>query len=227
MKRKDLLMLSAAMMGIASGWAVLNDQVYAMTEDEYLPQSETATDEEQQVLDTSVTIPDSGSESGSEQDPGVDTLQTDAPVIPDTTSQQDSALSAPEEIESGESVTPDKSDTPADTDADSPDSDQEEPEESELPEGESEDSSQNTESADQPEPVAAVTTTMKAPLRTAAGPTNGWSNNKYYVNGTVSTGETKIGQDRYLFDNDGTPLKGFLDRLPSSVNGLSRINSAS
>ena len=210
MKRKDLLMLSAAMMGIASGWAVLNDQVYAMTEDEYLPQSETATDEEQQVLDTSVTIPDSGSESGSEQDPGVDVLQTDDPVVPDTTSQQDSALSAPEEIESGESVTPDKSDTPADTDADSPDSDKEEPEESELPEGESEDSSQNTESADQPEAAAAVTATMKAPLRAVAGPTNGWSNNKYYVNGTVSTGETKIGQDRYLFDNDGNPLKGFM-----------------
>ena len=51
---------------------------------------------------------------------------------------------------------------------------------------------------------------MKAPLRAVAGPTNGWSNNKYYVNGTVSTGETKIGQDRYLFDNDGNPLKGFM-----------------
>ncbi|WP_300940909.1 hypothetical protein, partial [Faecalibaculum rodentium] len=56
MKRKDLLMLSASMMGIASGWAVLNDQVYAMTDEENLPEFKEADTSENQIADDSMVL---------------------------------------------------------------------------------------------------------------------------------------------------------------------------
>lgn len=56
MKRKDILMLSATMMGIASGWAVLNDQIYAMTEDELLPLDAEAEEGADALVNDSVVL---------------------------------------------------------------------------------------------------------------------------------------------------------------------------
>lgn len=56
-----------------------------------------------------------------------------------------------------------------------------------------------------PKTVAAAATPAKA-----ANVLNGWNGNKYYENNVMAVGEKKIGNELYLFDNDGNPLSGFM-----------------
>lgn len=211
MKRKDILMLTASMMGIASGWAVLNDQVYAMTDEEPLPRFEEAVSEDKNIADDSIVLPEAPAEPTAVTEQSADTELADPAAIDgkaanltDKSSPEKPAVPTETEKTDEDAAASDNVDD-TDGSVSSEDSDEISPE----AKGDKNDSL-TAEPGDQAAPTEAKLNAAKAPLRAAAGPTNGWVNNKYYVNGVVSTGETTIGQDRYLFDNAGNALKGFM-----------------
>lgn len=211
MKRKDILMLTASMMGIASGWAVLNDQVYAMTDEEPLPRFEEAVSEDKNIADDSMVLPEAPAEPTAVTEQSADTELADPAAIDgkaanltDKSSPEKPAVPTETEKTDEDAAASDNVDD-TDGSVSSEDSDEISPE----AKGDKNDSL-TAEPGDQAAPTEAKLNVAKAPLRAAAGPTNGWVNNKYYVNGVVSTGETTIGQDRYLFDNAGNALKGFM-----------------
>uniref|UniRef100_UPI0023F3D78C RICIN domain-containing protein n=1 Tax=Faecalibaculum rodentium TaxID=1702221 RepID=UPI0023F3D78C len=211
MKRKDILMLTASMMGIASGWAVLNDQVYAMTDEEPLPRFEEAVSEDKNIADDSIVLPEAPAEPTAVTEQSADTELADPAAIDgkaanltDKSSPEKPAVPTETEKTDEDAAASDNVDD-TDGSVSSEDSDEISPE----AKGDKNDSL-TAEPGDQAALTEAKLNVAKAPLRAAAGPTNGWVNNKYYVNGVVSTGETTIGQDRYLFDNAGNALKGFM-----------------
>ena len=211
MKRKDILMLTASMMGIASGWAVLNDQVYAMTDEEPLPQFEEAVSEDKNIADDSMVLPKAPAEPTAVTEQSADPELADhapndgkAANLTDKSSPEKPAVPTETEKTDEDAAASDNVDD-TDGSVSSEDSDEISPE----AKGDKNDSL-TAEPGDQAALTEAKLNVAKAPLRAAAGPTNGWVNNKYYVNGVVSTGETTIGQDRYLFDNAGNALKGFM-----------------
>lgn len=204
MKRKDILMLSATMMGIASGWAVLNDQIYAMTEDELLPLDAEAEEGADALVNDSVVLENESDKSDIDIEEAAFDSDSQASADDQTVTDRDTTIDETKE----EAKNPSVSSTVEETDKDL----------SNVSKNESIEDSPLTDIATTPDvdntlPTDSVDSTvalMKTPAKTASGPVNGWVSNKYYVNGTLATGETKIGQDRYLFDNDGNPLKGFL-----------------
>lgn len=208
MKRKDLLMLSASAMGIASGWAVLNDQVYAMTDEENMLESKEEDSNENQAADDSIVLSE-GAETFTAAE-----MRSDRRVSNE--SEVDNALHS----DSSSSVDPKQPDVSAKTEnkyedttvlTNSTDSGKTEENDNQAAvAGKEENSSLTTDSSLEPELTDTTTAVMRTSVRRTARASNGWIGNKYYVNGAVSTGETKIGQDRYLFDSDGNPLKGFL-----------------
>lgn len=211
MKRKDILMLTASMMGIASGWAVLNDQVYAMTDEEPLPRFEEAVSEDKNIADNSIVLPEAPAEPTAVTEQSADTELADPAAIDgkaanltDKSSPEKPAVPTETEKTDEDAAASDNVDD-TDGSVSSEDSDEISPE----AKGDKNDSL-TAEPGDQAALTEAKLNVAKAPLCAAAGPTNGWVNNKYYVNGVVSTGETTIGQDRYLFDNAGNALKGFM-----------------
>ncbi|WP_276927655.1 RICIN domain-containing protein, partial [Faecalibaculum rodentium] len=211
MKRKDILMLTASMMGIASGWAVLNDQVYAMTDEEPLPRFEEAVSEDKNIADDSIVLPEAPAEPTAVTEQSADTELADPAAIDgkaanltDKSSPEKPAVPTETEKTDEDAAASDNVDD-TDGSVSSEDSDEISPE----AKGDKNDSL-TAEPGDQAALTEAKLNVAKAPLRAAAGPTNGWVNNKYYINGVVSTGETTIGQDRYLFDNAGNALKGFM-----------------
>lgn len=208
MKRKDLLMLSASMMGIASGWAVLNDQVYAMTDEENLPEFKEADTSENQIADDSMVLTEEAETFTAVKKQSEEMVSNATSVDSAVYSDQSSSGGQKQPDIQAEAENKSEDTTGLSNGADSGKT--EEPDKQASVTGKEEDSSLKTDSPSEPELQDTAMPVMKTPVRTTAGPASGWVGNKYYVNGAVSTGETKIGQDRYLFDSDGNPLKGFL-----------------
>lgn len=187
MRKKDYSLLIAAFIGLSSGWAVLNQDVFATEEEpvsmpsmeegasDLATENETAdeitTEDDFSDGEIDQTVPNE--EEGKELDQG----QDDSIDLDITDSNQNHEFEKKEEIVPVEKI----EETPV---------------------------VQKTETvAMQAAPKKAA---APAPAALKAASLNGWNNNKYYVNNVMAIGETKIGNDLHLFDNDGNPLNGFI-----------------
>lgn len=198
MRKKDYSLLIAAFIGLSSGWAVLNQDVLA-AEEEFDQKNQEIQAEPQ----TDKEDPDSDSESGT----------NNINSLPD-----------PEGTENGNNIA-------SDPGMDQKDQlDDEAPDESEEPEESGKETSLSVnEQPSKPlgtvekvegleeslaETVSVNTVPKKAAVETvpakAANVLNGWNGNKYYENNVMAVGEKKIGNELYLFDNDGNPISGFI-----------------
>ena len=205
MKKKNKLIFAAFMLGLGSGWSVLNQDIFANGSD-VLPDTANIVEDA-----SNSEISDSASDAGSDPAPSLSSTDPDLHDSDDTEDVQYKDVIP--NTEAGVNTENDPGKT-AESDQEKDNLSKSDPSADEI-KHDLDSGSVITEANEQPNsqvmaPVPAekpVTVVRKAAAKAAL---NGWVNNKYYVNNEVSKGEVVIGGQTHLFNNDGNPLTGFM-----------------
>lgn len=198
MNKKHQIILSALMLGIGSGWAALNQNIFA-NEDNVVP--EVIENEE-----SGNAIQENG-----ESTPAAESEEEMLSAKKESEEEIDSSLSQ-SDFQVNQGNEEDKKKENFQTIQDNEENENEQEDQKDL------DSSVKLEETqekgfDTLETVKEEAAPMKMTLSRQNAPKanlNGWVGNKYYVNNEISKGEVLIGGDTHLFNNDGNPLTGFM-----------------
>ena len=205
MKKKNKLIFAAFMLGLGSGWSVLNQDIFANGSDD-LPDTANIVEDA-----SNSEISDPVSDTGSDPAPSLSSTDSDLHDSDDTEDVQYKDVIPSTEAGVNTENAPGKT---AEPDQEKENLSKSDPSADEI-KHDLDPGSVITEANEQPNsqvmaPVPAekpVTVVQKTAAKAAL---NGWVNNKYYVNNEVSKGEVVIGGQTHLFNNDGNPLTGFM-----------------